>query len=139
MAIREYELIVAQRTDATADASKNLIGRLKTTIEQKSGTLLQSIDLGKRTLAYEIEKQTRGQYQYLSFAGEGALVAELERLCRLDESVLRFHTVLIASKIDIATRQAAQDADFKKLQIYFNLAGAPVPPAPTGDMTGDHA
>ena len=64
------------------------------------------------------------------------VVAELERLCRLDESVLRFGTVCIAQKVDLEKRQAAQEVDLKKIQTYFSLAGAPAPLA-TGDGAGD--
>lgn len=50
--------------------------------------------LGRRKLAYRINKKTHGFYAVVSFDGEGEVIPELDRRLRLNEKVLRFMTVL---------------------------------------------
>ncbi len=49
---------------------------------------------GKRRLAYEIHRKRDGIYVWMLHQSEGSAVRELERLMKLNESVLRMLTVL---------------------------------------------
>ena len=48
---------------------------------------------GKRKLAYEIGKQTRGFYVLIDFAGNSAIVTELERNLKIGDKILKYMTV----------------------------------------------
>jgi small subunit ribosomal protein S6 len=49
---------------------------------------------GKRRLSYEINRKRDGIYTLIVYEGPGALVKEIERRMRLNESVMRALTVL---------------------------------------------
>ncbi len=60
-----------------------------------NGEILRVDRWGKRRLAYTIAKRTHAEYVIYYFnANKAGLIAELERMLRLDESVIRFLTVV---------------------------------------------
>jgi small subunit ribosomal protein S6 len=60
-----------------------------------NGEILRVDRWGKRRLAYTIRKRTHAEYViYYYNAAQASLVADLERALRLDESVIRFLTVV---------------------------------------------
>jgi len=62
---------------------------------------------GRRRLAYEIQKFQKGHYMLLYFLDEGRVVPELERAARIDDSVLRFLTVMTNDRVaDLEARVA---------------------------------
>ena len=63
-------------------------------IRDLGGEVFEVQRWGKRRLAYEIGKKRDGIYTLLLYQGPGAVVRELERRLKLDESVLRALTVL---------------------------------------------
>jgi small subunit ribosomal protein S6 len=63
-------------------------------IKGQGGEVLEVQRWGKRRLAYEIGRRRDGIYTLLLYQGPGAIVKELERRFRLNESVLRSLTVL---------------------------------------------
>jgi small subunit ribosomal protein S6 len=74
-------------------------------------------DVGKRKLAYEIQKFQKGHYLTLTYLDDGRAVKEIERLLRLEESVLRFLTVQVSAEVvDIEARktEAAEQEKLRK-------------------------
>jgi small subunit ribosomal protein S6 len=63
-------------------------------IQDLGGEVLEVQRWGKRRLAYEINRRRDGIYTLVLYQGPGAIVKELERRLRLNESVLRSLTVL---------------------------------------------
>jgi ribosomal protein S6 len=49
--------------------------------------------MGKRKLAYEVRGERKGIYFIHYLEGDGTTVAEAERHCRLDETIMKFMTV----------------------------------------------
>ncbi|MBI4237921.1 MAG: 30S ribosomal protein S6 [Deltaproteobacteria bacterium] len=128
MALREYETTIIIRGDASQEQVRHARDRIKAIVEQRNGVFFHLLDLGRRSLGYPIEKQTRGFYLYADYTGDGATVAEIERFCRLDDMTVRYLTVQLATTVDVAARQAQQEADVKRLQLYFGAASGARPP-----------
>ncbi len=63
-------------------------------IKGLGGEVLEVQRWGKRRLAYEIGRRRDGIYTLVLYQGPGAIVKELDRRFRLNESVLRSLTVL---------------------------------------------
>ena len=59
--------------------------------------ILETLDWGKRKLAYPIKKKDNGFYRVVRFNAKPSVIDELERRLRLDEQVLRSLTVLYVS------------------------------------------
>ena len=63
-------------------------------IRDLGGEIIEVQRWGKRRLAYEIHKKRDGIYTLLLYSGPGAVVRELERRLKLNESVMRTLTVM---------------------------------------------
>lgn len=63
-------------------------------IRDLGGEVIEVQRWGKRRLAYEIHKKRDGIYTLVLYQGPGAVVRELERRLKLNESVMRTLTVM---------------------------------------------
>ena len=105
--MREYELNIIIQPEISEEGSATILSRLYELLEAGSSIRLLCDDLGKRKLAYEVNRFQKGHYYLLSFLDPGPVVAELERVLRLEESVLRFLTVKVNDDVtDIEGRVA---------------------------------
>lgn len=92
------------------------VGRVAQWIKDLGGEVLETQSWGKRRLAYEINRKRDGIYTLLLYQGPGAVVKELERRLRLNESVIRVLTVmhvppeLTTPKVDAEALAAAEEA-----------------------------
>jgi small subunit ribosomal protein S6 len=64
-------------------------------IEKEGGTVVRMDDIGRRTLAYPIEKKTEGHYVLFEIEGSGQEIAELERRMRVNDMIIRYMTVRV--------------------------------------------
>ncbi len=93
---REYEVIYIVRPDVDKETSERIAQRVAEVISKGDGTLTLVENWGRRPLAYPIQHKKRGNYVYINFLGDGALVSELERNFRLLDEVMRFQTVKLS-------------------------------------------
>jgi small subunit ribosomal protein S6 len=114
--VREYETVVIIQPEISDEGRQAIRDRLDGTLEEHGALRLLWSDLGKRKLAYEIRKFHKGHYYILHYLDEGRVIPELERLLRIDESVLRFMTVQVNEcVVDIEARKAeARDLEIEQ-------------------------
>ena len=93
--IREYETTFIVDSLLPEEQINATIDKIKDFIEKNGGKINQIDRWGKRRLAYEIAKKQYGYYVYIRFQYEGSLIKELEREYKLDDSIIRYLTVLI--------------------------------------------
>ena len=67
-------------------------------VSANKGEILHVEVWGNRKLAYQIRKKTHGYYVFMQFSAPPEAIEEFERALRLDESILRYLTVLIDAK-----------------------------------------
>jgi small subunit ribosomal protein S6 len=86
----EYELIYVVQPDIDEAGLLSLNERIGQIAESQSGSVTATEMWGKRTLAYPIGKNFEGHYvlHRLQMAPTGA--AEIDRLLRFTESVMRY-------------------------------------------------
>lgn len=70
------------------------VERVSQWIRDLGGQVLDVQRWGKRRLAYEIHKRRDGVFTHILHESPGALVKELERRLKLNESVMRVLTVM---------------------------------------------
>ncbi len=88
--MRQYEVAYIVHPDLDENAFEDVNTRINGWIEDAGGKV-EKVDLwGKKKLAYEIRKQTEGQYVFLQTQMPPAFCTELERNLRLLEPVMRF-------------------------------------------------
>lgn len=91
--MRRYETVIIVPADLPDDEVIGLSDRYKGIITNHKGLVMKIEKWGKRKLAYEIKKHNRGFYMLIDFAGQSAVVAELERNLKIDDKILKFMTV----------------------------------------------
>ncbi len=83
-----YEAMVIYSLKGGEDSVKEITEKFKAMIE--SAAELVSVDeWGKRKLAYDIDYQPDGYYVLYTFNSEPAFPAELDRVLRITDGVLR--------------------------------------------------
>ena len=90
----KYETMLVTSSALDEEASAALIGKFKSLIEA-NGTIDSVDDWGKRRLAYPIEDEAEGVYTVISFTSEPDFPAELDRVFKITEGVLRSMTLAV--------------------------------------------
>jgi len=97
---KEYETIYILRGDVDPDTAEKVQNRVSEVIARETGKLTKVEAWGRRRLAYPVAKFKKGVYVYVKYVGRGGLVNELERNLKLQDSVLKFQTVLLKEDVD---------------------------------------
>ena len=106
--MREYETTFIVQPEISDEGCRELLTRIDGILEREGAIRLLHDDQGKRKLAYEIRKFQKGRYVTTHYLDFGRAVAPLERVLRLEESVLRFLTVQVSDRVeDIEQRKGA--------------------------------
>ena len=87
---RVYEALVILKAAGTEQDLARAAAQLEEQVKKLGGTIERSEPWGRRRLAFRIARQQEGHYQLLRFQAPPAQVVELERLFRLNESIVRF-------------------------------------------------
>ena len=104
--MREYEFNFVIQPEITDEGIQRICERFEGIVERAGDTRLHYEEMGRRRLAYEIRNFQKGHYLTLHFLSNGKVVPELERSARLDDSILRFLTVLINQSVtDVEARK----------------------------------
>jgi small subunit ribosomal protein S6 len=110
--MREYETTFIVQPEISDEGAKELLARVDGILERAGALRLLHDDQGKRRLAYDIRKFQKGRYVTSYYLSDGSAVGPLERALRLEESVLRFLTVLANPEVvDIEARKAKAAED----------------------------
>ncbi|MDD2417839.1 MAG: 30S ribosomal protein S6 [Oscillospiraceae bacterium] len=83
-----YEAVIIFSTTLGEDGIVAINGKFKTLIEQNSENCVVD-QWGKRRLAYPINDETDGFYVMYKFESAPDFPAELDRVCKITEGVLR--------------------------------------------------
>ncbi|HCH62010.1 MAG: 30S ribosomal protein S6 [Deltaproteobacteria bacterium] len=89
----EYETTFIVRPEALDDEVSRLRSRFESIITDRGGQLMVFEDWGRRRLAYPIERHEHGRYMYFNYIGSAETPAEIERIVRIEDNVIRFLTV----------------------------------------------
>ena len=92
--LRSYEISLILNSQLAEDAIDGAIERCEGFLTGEGATVVDVNRMGVRKLAYEVGKHQQGFYTFIKFEAEPQILPELERLCKLEESVLR-HMVLV--------------------------------------------
>ncbi len=105
---KRYETVFILTPVLSDDQAKEAAKKIKKTITDLGGKIVNEEHWGLRKLAYPIQKKTTGFYHLLEFAGSGEeIVGNLELTFKRDERILRFLTVAL-------DKHAAAYADKRK-------------------------
>ena len=90
--MNKYETVMILDCNISEEDRKNAIEKIKNYIE-KNGEIKKIEDMGKRKLAYEVKKNKEGYYYIIEFSTNPENIAELERIYRITDEILKFIVV----------------------------------------------
>lgn len=91
--MRKYEVMYILRSELEQEAVQASVDKFANIITSNSGEITKTDLMGKRRLAYEINKMRDGIYVLVHFNAEPAVVTELDRVLRISDEVIRFLVV----------------------------------------------
>ncbi|RCX15586.1 30S ribosomal protein S6 [Fontibacillus phaseoli] len=87
--MRKYEVMYIIRPDVEQEAVQATVEKFQGII-QNGGEITKHDVMGKRRLAYEINKIRDGVYVLVNFTATPEVVAELERILKISDEVIRY-------------------------------------------------
>jgi len=86
--MRNYELMYIIRPDVEQETVQAVVEKFQGIIVN-GGEIVKQDVLGKRRLAYEINKHRDGTYVLVQFKASSEIVNELERVLKITDEVIR--------------------------------------------------
>ena len=122
-----YEIIFIVRPDVTEEEVDKLIAQMEGVVAGTGGKLEKVEKLGRRRLAYRVQKQREGIYVLFRLQGSGDTVKEFERRLKVIDTVIKYLSVRIDEDLERAEK-------FKALRLKQESkkrrAKPPAAPAP---------
>lgn len=87
--MRNYEIMYIIQPDREQEAVDALVEKFKAIITNNGGEITKHDVLGKKRLAYEIDKLRDGIYVLVHFTADSAVVNELDRVIKITDDVIR--------------------------------------------------
>lgn len=107
---REYETTFILDARLSPEKIDLKIQDIEKIIKENEGTVSNVNRIGKRRLAYEINKNQYGYYVSYRFAIDGANIIELRRRYSLEESIIRFLTIRVP-KVVLETEEKSEEKE----------------------------
>jgi len=87
--VNEYEILLMLDADLAEERQNEILTRIRELVERDNGSWVRHDAWGRRKLAYEIDKKTDGIYHLLEFDATPETLAELSRILKITDGVLR--------------------------------------------------
>jgi small subunit ribosomal protein S6 len=91
--MKAYELLFFVDPVIEDEAREALLARIEATITNQGGSIDSIEPWGKRKLAFEVNKLQDGDYTLINFHADPTSIAELDRVLRITDTVVRFIVV----------------------------------------------
>lgn len=108
MRVYEVLFIVAPNTE---ESDLEALVTQMSDVATNQGAQITKVDrMGRRRLAYQIQKFNEGHYVVLTVEGTGAEIAEVERRMRVTDAIIRYITIRIDEDLKRADKFRARRA-----------------------------
>lgn len=123
--MRNYEIMFIVNPNTPEDEIDKINTQLEGVIKSAGGQVGKIEKMGKRRLAYELEKSREGFYVLFSIAANGDIIRECERRLRVTDPVMKYLTV----RVDEETRRFEKIRNYRQKRAARRGAGAAAAPA----------
>lgn len=96
-----YEKVMILDPNLEDSAAEETVTRVKDVITKQGGEIFNVDNWGRRKLAYELNKHQKGNYFLLTFKAPPATILELEKLCKVVDTIIKFMVVRYVKKQQI--------------------------------------
>ena len=112
--MRSYEIMFILHPSSSDEEITQLVEQMEELVKNFKGEI-DSIDrMGKKRLAYQIEKVPEGYYILFNLKGTRECIKEFERRLKVNERVIRYLTVRVDEELKRANK--IKEARLKKSQ-----------------------
>jgi small subunit ribosomal protein S6 len=106
--MRVYEVLFIVAPNTEADDVESLVTQLSDVATNQGAQIAKVERMGRRRLAYPIQKFNEGFYVVLTIEGSGAEIAEIERRMRVSDAIIRYLTIRIDEDLKRAEKFRAR-------------------------------
>lgn len=107
-----YECTFICSPDLDVTKVDEIISKATKIVETSKGTVKNLQQLGKKKLAYNINKFREGIYVYMELEGNGSMLQPLENFFKVNDGVIRFLTV----KVEVKKNKKIKKTSEKKVE-----------------------
>ena len=125
--MRSYEIMFIVNPSIPEEEIDKINSQLEGIITSGGGTIEKIEKMGKRRLAYDVDKHREGYYVLFVIAANGDIIKECERRLRVMDAVIKYITV----RTDEETRRFEKMKSFRQKRAARRGSGrkpAPVEP-----------
>ena len=94
----KYEIMFIVKATMEEDKIKAVSDELQKLINKKPSKVIEFKEMGRKKLAYPINKEVSGYYYVMTVETDNANIAEFDRKVRINENVLRHLIIKLESE-----------------------------------------
>jgi len=127
--MRHYEIMFIVNPNATEEEIDKINAQLENIITSGGGTIEKIEKMGKRRLAYEVDKQREGYYVLFTIVANGDIIKECERRLRVMDAVIKYITV----RTDEEVRRLEKIRSYRQKRAARRGSGKGAAPGPSAE------
>jgi small subunit ribosomal protein S6 len=108
--MRVYEVLFIVAPNTEESDLETLVTQMSDVATNQGAQITKVDRMGRRRLAYPIQKFNEGHYVVLTVEGTGAEIAEVERRMRVTDAIIRYITIRIDEDLKRADKLRARRA-----------------------------
>ena len=120
MTKRHYESVVILNAALEDEQITASLTRIEETLKTNGAKITDMEKWGRKRLAYPIQKSKSGYYAIFRFEAPSESIDELERVYRLDETIVRYLTITLGKRdleyIEKMKEKAAKSEEVEKAE-----------------------
>ncbi|HEY6290952.1 MAG TPA: 30S ribosomal protein S6 [Terriglobia bacterium] len=109
--MRKYELIFIVRPDVPEEELGKIITQMEGVVAGHGGKIEKIEKIGRRRLAYRVQRQREGIYVLFVVEGTGDTVKEFERRLKVNDLVMKYLSVRVDEELKRAEKAKAWRAE----------------------------
>jgi small subunit ribosomal protein S6 len=123
--MRNYEIMFIVNPGAAEEDVEKINTQLEGIITSGGGQITKIEKMGKKRLAYEVDKHREGFYVLFAIGANGEIIKECERRLRVMDAVIKYITV----RVDDETRRLDKMKHYRQKRATRRGSGATAAPA----------
>jgi small subunit ribosomal protein S6 len=127
--MRNYEIMFIVNPNATEEEIDKINGQIENIVTSGGGKVEKLEKMGKRRLAYEVDKHREGFYVLFVISANGEIVKESERRLRVLDAVIKYITV----RTDEEVRRLEKMRNFRQKRAARRGSGASAAPSQSAE------
>lgn len=124
-----YEIMFIVNPNTPEEEIDKINGQIENIITSGGGAIEKIEKMGKRRLAYEVEKQREGFYVLFTTSANGEIIRECERRLRVMDAVIKYLTV----RTDEEMRRMGKLRNYRQKRAARRSSGVRAAAAPSAE------